>query len=184
MSHFGGSLQEIEMALPPRWVKQWSRVAGLAGIAAIFLLFVFIQLLSLNVFPSLNSQQTYNLLKLIVLLAFAFAVLGVLVWAILGGLALLPTILLLAFCCIALLESQRLELTAARQGAQPQTPRPDPNLANQLSRPSVSPPVPESATHTERTVRKQICRLSGMAEQGSPSWNKDEVRSRDTEPRR
>jgi len=56
------------------------RIAGIAGISAGVLLTVYRQLLRLKLFPTLPPERAYDLLLLIVLLTFAFAIGGLAAW--------------------------------------------------------------------------------------------------------
>ena len=56
------------------------RIAGIAGISAGVLLTVYRQLLRLKLFPTLPPERAYDLLLLIVVLTFAFAIGGLAAW--------------------------------------------------------------------------------------------------------
>lgn len=56
------------------------QVAGIGGISLGVLLLIFKEIIRKNIFPGLNRQQAYNILKLIILLTFFVAIAGIAAW--------------------------------------------------------------------------------------------------------
>jgi hypothetical protein len=56
-------------------------VAGLGGLALGVLLLIYRDVIRKNIFSSLTKEQSYGLMRLIIVLTFAIAVLGLIAWA-------------------------------------------------------------------------------------------------------
>jgi hypothetical protein len=61
-------------------LKIVGQVAGIGGIAFGVVLLVFRDVIRKNIFPTLTKEQSYRLIRLIVLLTFVIAALGILAW--------------------------------------------------------------------------------------------------------
>ena|SRR5215467_13585271 len=57
------------------------KLAGIGGISLGVLLLVFQSVLRRNVFPTLGKNHAYNIIRLVIILTFAIAVLGICAWA-------------------------------------------------------------------------------------------------------
>lgn len=61
-------------------LKIAGQIAGIGGLALGVLLLIFRDVIRKNIFPTLTKEQAYRLIRLIVILAFAIAVFGILAW--------------------------------------------------------------------------------------------------------
>lgn len=61
-------------------LEKIGRIAGISGIAIGVFLFIFKDMIRKNIFPSLSRQQAYNIIKLVLILTFLIAVLGIGAW--------------------------------------------------------------------------------------------------------
>jgi hypothetical protein len=61
------------------------RYAGLAGFSLGLILLIFRAVLKHNIFPTLNNQQAYSLLRLLIILTFSAGIFGVAAWAFTKG---------------------------------------------------------------------------------------------------
>src|SRR6185437_14537122 len=106
------------------------KTAGIGGIAIGAIIVIFGEFLRRSIFPSLNTDQAYNILKLLLLLTFGIGVIGVTVWAHTQGAKLSAIFVILGFAAlIAYMGNQRLDLVAAEEKHSPdrgQGPVPNP----------------------------------------------------------
>lgn len=61
-------------------LETFGQIAGIGGLALGVLLLVFREVIRKNVFPSLTREQAYNILKLIIVLTFIVALVGIAAW--------------------------------------------------------------------------------------------------------
>jgi hypothetical protein len=61
------------------------KYAGLAGFCVALILLIFRAILKKNIFPELNTEQAYSLLKLLITLTFSAGILGIGAWAFVSG---------------------------------------------------------------------------------------------------
>lgn len=61
-------------------LKITGQIAGIGGIAIGATIIIFKDVIAKNIFPSLTKTQAYSLLKLIIILTFSIAIIGILSW--------------------------------------------------------------------------------------------------------
>ncbi|MFC1664962.1 hypothetical protein ACFL17_04950 [Pseudomonadota bacterium] len=61
-------------------MKVAGQIAGIGGLAIGVITLVYKDVIAKNIFPKLTKQQSYSLLRLIVILSFSIAVVGVGAW--------------------------------------------------------------------------------------------------------
>ncbi len=66
--------------MEPSLLKTVGQIAGIGGIALGVLLLVFRDVIRKNIFPQLASVQAYRLIRLVVVLTFLIAALGISAW--------------------------------------------------------------------------------------------------------
>lgn len=64
----------------PDIIKIAGQVAGIGGVAIGTLLIIFKEIIRKNIFPNLTKEHSYRLLKLIVVLVWSVAILGIIAW--------------------------------------------------------------------------------------------------------
>lgn len=61
-------------------LEKIGQIAGIGGLALGIFLLIFREVLRKNIFPSLNRQQAYNIIKLVLILTFLIAIFGITAW--------------------------------------------------------------------------------------------------------
>lgn len=61
-------------------LEKIGQIAGIGGIALGVFLFIFKDVIRKNIFPSLNRDQAYNIIKLVLILTFLIAIFGIAAW--------------------------------------------------------------------------------------------------------
>lgn len=62
-------------------ITQLGKIAGIAGISIGAFVLIFRSVIRKNIFPMMEKNQAYKLVKLIIILTWSIAVLGISVWA-------------------------------------------------------------------------------------------------------
>jgi len=74
--------QQLRVLVEMEILADLGRVAGIGGIAIGALLVIFRDVVRKNVFSNLPPETSFSLLRLIVVLTWTVAVLGLLIWAV------------------------------------------------------------------------------------------------------
>lgn len=98
--------------------KTLGKIAGIGGLAIGLIIVIFSEFRRKSIFPSLDTDQAYNILKLLLLLTFAAGVIGVIVWAVKAGMKT-PTVLLLAVFALAIVYMGNERLTIMASSVKP-----------------------------------------------------------------
>ena len=61
-------------------LEKVGQIAGIGGLSLGFFLLIFKEVIRKNIFPSLNRQQAYSIIKLIIVLTFVVAIVGIAAW--------------------------------------------------------------------------------------------------------
>jgi hypothetical protein len=97
--------------------KTLGKISGIGGIAFGVLIVIFGGFLRKTIFPNLSTDQAYNILKLLLLLTFAAAVIGVIVWAVNAGMKIPVAVLLVVFAVLVMyMGNERLTNAAETEG--------------------------------------------------------------------
>ncbi len=62
-------------------IQEFGKIAGIAGIGLGVFLFLFKDIIAKNIFPRMTSRQAYNTIRLMMLLVWSIAVVGIGTWA-------------------------------------------------------------------------------------------------------
>lgn len=152
-------------------IRTLGKIAGIGGIAFGLLIIIFGQFLLKSIFPSLSTDQAYNILKLLLLLTFAAAVIGIIVWATKAGLKPLLAVLLLSFAVVIVYMGNEHLNGAAETEAQSKKPQ-----GNEAVPGDSKQPEGEKANNNKERSRTQqkICEFYGEAPSGGTAWHKQE----------
>jgi hypothetical protein len=63
-------------------LKTLGQIAGIGGLSLGLILIIFREVLKKNIYPTLNRIQAYRILRLIILLVWSIAIIGILAWLI------------------------------------------------------------------------------------------------------
>jgi hypothetical protein len=64
----------------PEILKTVGQVAGIGGLALGVILVLFREVIRKNIFPNLSKVQAYKLLRMIIILTFLVAIVGIFAW--------------------------------------------------------------------------------------------------------